>query len=109
MATKSIEHQDADSGLFVAKPVRHFGRRVSSYAREIPGGLFANVRDGRIVGVGIEPIGDVVVERDGRVVGLESSWHRARPARLVWVAPLAGAAAGAVATGIAWRRHARAA
>jgi hypothetical protein len=85
--------------------LRRHGRRYASYSQRIGGGLVANVVDGVLVGFGLEPCTSVLVDEDGRVAFRE----RRRPA-LVWVAPLAGAAAaaGAVATGVVLR-HRRAA
>ncbi len=67
------------------------GRRYHSYVAELGGGLFANIADERLVGVGIEPVGDVLVRLDGRIDRIGDRRHRLR---LVWAAP---AAAGAVA------------
>jgi hypothetical protein len=73
------------------------GRRRPTFSQPIGGGLRANVVNGVLVGFGLEPV-------DGpELPGLP------RPRHLVlWAAPLAGAAAGAVATGLMWR-HRRAA
>src|SRR5690242_5467787 len=72
---------------------RRRGRRYATYSREIGAGLVANVVDGWLMGFGLEPTTAVLVRRDGHVeVGDR------RLAVLVWAAPLAGAAAGAVAT-----------
>jgi hypothetical protein len=80
--------------------VRRRGRRLETYALQIGGGLCLNVVDGRMVNVGLEPVGPVVT----------GSTHRRRHLRVVWAAPLGAAAAGAaaVATGIVLR-HRRAA
>ncbi len=76
------------------------GRRRSTFSQSIGGGLRVNVVNGVLVGFGLEPV-------DGPdVSGLASPRHHLK---LLWAAaPLAGAAAGAVATGLVWR-HRRAA
>jgi hypothetical protein len=81
---------------------RRHGRRYPTYSQIIGGGFVANVVDGVLVGFGIEPSTDVLVDRQGRITHRD----RRRPV-LVWVAPIAGAAAaGAMATG-AILRHRR--
>ncbi len=82
---------------------RRRGRRYGTYSIEIGAGLLANVVDGRLTGFGLEPTTDVLVRRDGRV-----EVNGRRLPVLVWAAPLAGAAAGAVATRVVLR-HLRAA
>jgi hypothetical protein len=84
---------------------RHHGRRYSTYSVAIGAGLVANVVNGTLTGFGLEPTTPVLVGRGGQV----SHADRRRPA-LVWVAPIAGAAAaaGAVATSVVLR-HRRAA
>jgi hypothetical protein len=75
------------------------GRRRSTFSQCIGGGLRLNVVNGVLVGFGLEPV-------DGPdVTGPAPSRHHLV---LLWAAPLAGAAAGAVATGLMWR-HRRAA
>ncbi len=89
---------------------RHHGRRYPSYSRELGGGLFANVVNGVVTSVGVEPVGDWVVRRSGRVEALVPAARPARPT-LVWAAPLATAAIGgaAFAAGFALRHGRRAA
>ena len=48
---------------------RRHGRRYPTYSRELGGGLFANVVNGVVSSVGVEPVGDWVVRRSGRVEG----------------------------------------
>ncbi len=89
---------------------RRHGRRYPTYSRELGGGLFANVVDGVVTSVGVEPVGDWVVRRSGRVEALVPTTRPSRPA-LVWAAPLATAAIGgaAVAASFALRHGRRAA
>ena len=86
-------------------PHRRYGRRYPTYSLVIGAGLVANVVNGTLVGFGLEPTTTVLVTRSGHVANAD----RRRPA-LVWVGPIAGAAAaaGAVATGVVLR-HRRAA
>jgi hypothetical protein len=88
--------------------VRRHGRRLRSFAREIGGGLYENVVSGRVVSVGLEPVGEWIVHRDGHVELFDRS--RRHVAVLAWAAPVAGAAVtgGAVALTLL-RRHRRAA
>jgi len=72
------------------------GRRRSTFSQSVGGGLRVNVVNGVLVGFGLEPV-------DGPDVTAVAPRHH-----LLWAAPLAGAAAGAVATGLMWR-HRRAA
>jgi hypothetical protein len=75
------------------------GRRRTTFSHYVAAGLRANVVNGVLVGFGLEPV-------DGpEVTGPASSRHHGA---FLWAAPLAGAAAGAVATGLMWR-HRRAA
>src|SRR5262249_24046030 len=83
---------------------RHRGRRYRSYSRAVGAGLVVNVVEGRIVGFGLEPCTDVVIDAPGRVVPRDGG--RVTP---LWAAPLAGVdaagAVGAVATRVALRRR----
>jgi hypothetical protein len=72
-------------------------RRRTTFRQSVGGGLRANVVDGVLVGFGLEPIAGP------EVAGVPRPRHR-----VLWAAPLAGAAAGAVATRLVWR-HLRAA
>ena len=82
---------------------RHHGRRYPSYSRELGGGLFANV----VTSVGVEPVGDWVVRRSGRVEALVPAARPSRPT-LVWAAPLATAAIGGAAFAASFAlRHGR--
>jgi hypothetical protein len=86
---------------------RHHGRRYPSYSRELGGGLFANVVNGVVTSVGVEPVGDWVVRRSGRVEALVPAARPSRPT-LVWAAPLATAAIGGAAFAASFAlRHGR--
>jgi hypothetical protein len=89
---------------------RWHGRRYTTYSRELGGGLFANVVDGIVTSVGVEPVGDWMVLRSGRVEPVVVGARRTRPT-MVWAAPLATAAIGgaAVAASVALRHVRRAA
>lgn len=89
---------------------RRHGRRYLTYSQELGGGLFANVVNGVVTSVGVEPVGDWVVRRSGRVEAVVPTARPQRPT-LVWAAPLATAAIGgaAVAASLALRHGRRAA
>jgi hypothetical protein len=72
------------------------GRRRATFSQAVGGGLRANVVNGMLVGFGLEAV------EGPELPALP------RPRHLALWAPLAGAAAGAVATGLMWR-HRRAA
>jgi hypothetical protein len=85
----------------VLGPAHRRGRRFHNYSVALGGGLFVNVDRDRLTCVGIEPVAAPVVSPAAL------SPHAWRP--LVWVGPLAGAAAAgaAVVTSVAlWHRRA---
>lgn len=96
-----------------AKRARIGWRRFDSAAVETPSRLFVNVRDGKVVSFGVEPVGDAIVALDGTVSaavdGARGRIDRMR-VTLAGAAAAAGAAVlGAAAAAVAHRRRARAA
>jgi hypothetical protein len=80
----------------LAKSANSLFRSHDDVAVALPGGLFGHVHKGRLVGFGLEPVGDVVVDSAHHVEPLDdgTSGH------LLWgrVAAVAGGAAAAVST-----------
>jgi hypothetical protein len=71
-------------------------RSHDDVAVAMPGGLFGHVRDGKLVGFGLEPIGDVLVDSQRRVSRLIDG----SPGRVMWgrVAAIAGGSAAAASS-----------
>ena len=84
------------AALDAAKSANGVFRRHDDVAVEMPGGLFGHVRDGKLVGFGLEPIGDVLVDSQRRV----SSLLDGDRGRVMWgrVAAVAGGSAAAVSS-----------
>ena len=71
-------------------------RAHDDVAVAMPGGMFGHVRDGKLVGFGLEPIGDVLVDSQRRVTNLIDG----SSGRLLWgrIAAIAGGSAAAVSS-----------
>ena len=71
-------------------------RAHDDVAVAMPGGLYGHVRDGKLVGFGLEPIGDVLVDSQRRVTDLLDG----SPGRVLWgrVAAIAGGSAAAASS-----------
>src|SRR5690606_19176723 len=71
-------------------------RAHDDVAVTLPGGLFGHVRNGKLVGFGLEPIGDVLVDSKRKV----SSLADGEKGRVLWgrVAAVAGGSAAAVSS-----------
>jgi hypothetical protein len=94
--TKAVIESTVQQALDLAKAANSAFRTHDDVAVALPGGLFGHVRNGRLVGFGLEPVGDVVVDRERHVTNLldGSNGH------LLWgrVAAVAGGAAAAAST-----------
>lgn len=79
-----------------AKSANGVFRRHDDVAVALPGGLFGHVREGKLVGFGLEPIGDVLVDSQRKV----SSLLDGDRGRVMWgrVAAVAGGSAAAVSS-----------
>lgn len=89
----------------------HIGwRRFDAVAVELPGRLFAAVRNGRIQGFGVEPVGDVVVSLDGRTQHLAGGdrGHLDRVRVALAAAATSAAVTGSLALAFVRRRAVRA-
>lgn len=84
------------SAIETAKAANGVFRRHDDVAVTLPGGMFGHVRDGKLVGFGLEPIGDVLVDSQRRVSKLLDG----ESGRVMWgrVAAVAGGSAAAVSS-----------
>lgn len=71
-------------------------RAHDDVAVAMPGGMFGHVRNGKLVGFGLEPIGDVLVDSQRRVSNLMDGSR----GRVLWgrIAAIAGGSAAAVSS-----------
>lgn len=94
--TKNILEATVKQALDLAKSANSAFRTHDDVAVALPGGMYGHVHKGRLVGFGLEPVGDVVVDSDRRVEDLldGASGH------VLWgrVAAVAGGAAAAAST-----------
>lgn len=94
--TKSLLEATIQQSLDLAKSANSAFRTHDDVAVALPGGMYGHVHKGRLVGFGLEPVGDVVVDSDHRVEDLldGDSGH------FMWgrVAAIAGGTAAAVST-----------
>lgn len=94
--TKNLLDATVQQALDLAKSANSAFRSHDDVAVALPGGMFGHVHKGRLVGFGLEPVGDVVVESNNRIEDLfdGTSGH------VLWgrVAAVAGGAAAAVST-----------
>ncbi|MGI9576993.1 MAG: hypothetical protein ACR2OH_02200 [Microthrixaceae bacterium] len=94
--TKSLLEATIQQSLDLAKSANSAFRTHDDVAVALPGGMYGHVHKGRLVGFGLEPVGDVVVDSDRRVEDLLDGdgghfmWGR--------VAAIAGGTAAAVST-----------
>lgn len=84
------------TAIDAAKSANGLFRTHDDVAVTLPGGLFGHVRNGKLVGFGLEPIGDVLVDSKRQV----SSLVDGEKGRVLWgrVAAVAGGSAAAVSS-----------
>ncbi len=84
------------TAIDAAKSANGLFRTHDDVAVTLPGGLFGHVRNGKLVGFGLEPIGDVLVDSKRKV----SSLADGEKGRVLWgrVAAVAGGSAAAVSS-----------
>ncbi|HTO00490.1 MAG TPA: hypothetical protein VL068_07430, partial [Microthrixaceae bacterium] len=84
------------TAIDTAKSANGIFRTHDDVAVTLPGGLFGHVRNGKLVGFGLEPIGDVLVDSQRRVSNLVDG----EKGRVLWgrVAAVAGGSAAAVSS-----------
>ena len=94
--TRNLLEATVQHALDLAKSADSAFRAHDDVAVALPGGMYGHVHKGRLVGFGLEPVGDVVVEEDHHVEDLldGASGH------VLWgrVAAVAGGAAAAAST-----------
>jgi hypothetical protein len=92
----SVLEATVKQALELAKAADSAFRTHEDVAVALPGGLYGHVRRGRLVGFGLEPVGDVVVDQQRHVTDLldGTSGH------LLWgrIAAVAGGATAAAST-----------
>lgn len=84
------------NALDMAQSANSVFRRHDDVAVALPGGMFGHVHKGKLVGFGLEPIGDVLVDSQRKVVDLIDG----SKGRVVWgrVAAVAGGSAAAISS-----------
>jgi|GEM_PF-820931 len=80
----------------LAKSANGLFRSHEDVAVTLPGGMFGHVRNGKLIGFGLEPIGEVLVDSHRKVTGLLDG----DKGRVLWgrVAAVAGGTAAAVSS-----------
>lgn len=94
--TKSLVETTVQQALDLAKAANSAFRSHDDVAVALPGGLFGHVHNGRLVGFGLEPVGDVLVDEQRHVTDLPDGG----PGHLLWgrIAAVAGGATAAAST-----------
>lgn len=94
--TSAALERTIKNAIDLARSANGVFRTHDDVAVAIPGGMFGHVRNGRLVGFGLEPIGDVVVDSQRKV----SSLLDGDKGRVLWgrVAAVAGGSAAAVSS-----------
>ena len=94
--TSAALERTIKNAIDLARSANSVFRTHDDVAVAIPGGMFGHVRNGRLVGFGLEPIGDVVVDSQRKV----SSLLDGDKGRVLWgrVAAVAGGSAAAVSS-----------
>ena len=84
------------NALELAQSANSVFRRHDDVAVALPGGMFGHVHKGKLVGFGLEPIGDVLVDSQRKVVDLIDGGK----GKVVWgrVAAVAGGSAAAISS-----------
>jgi hypothetical protein len=94
--TKALVESTVQQALDLAKSANTAFRTHDDVAVALPGGLFGHVRNGRLVGFGLEPVGDVFVDEERHVTDLPDGGS----GHLLWgrIAAVAGGATAAAST-----------
>lgn len=96
--TSATLERTIKNAIEMAKSANGIFRTHDDVAVAIPGGMFGHVRNGKLVGFGLEPIGDVVVDSQRKVSGLiDGSKGRVLWGRVAAVVGGSAAAASSVA------------
>lgn len=94
-ASAALE-RTVQNAIDMAKSANGVFRTHDDVAVALPGGMFGHVRKGKLVSFGLEPIGDVVVDSQRKVIDLVDGTK----GRVMWgrVAAVAGGSAAAVSS-----------
>ena len=94
--TRALIDKTVQNTLDLAKSANSAFRSHDDVAVTLPGGLFGHVQRGRLVGFGLEPVGDVLVESTHKVSDLDGG----NRGHLLWgrIAAVAGGATAAAST-----------
>jgi hypothetical protein len=94
--TKDLLDRTVQQAQELAKSANSLFRGHDDVAVALPGGLFGHVHKGRLVGFGLEPVGDVMVDSAHHVEVLDDGER----GHVMWgrVAAVAGGAAAAAST-----------
>lgn len=95
-STSATLERTIKNAIDMAKSANGIFRTHDDVAVAIPGGMFGHVRNGKLVGFGLEPIGDVVVDSQRKVSGLIDGTK----GRVLWgrVAAVVGGSAAAASS-----------
>ena len=95
-SANAVLERTVQNALDLAKSANSAFRRHDDVAVALPGGMFGHVHKGKLVGFGLEPIGDVLVDSQRRVTDLIDG----DKGRLLWgrVVAVAGGTAAAVSS-----------
>lgn len=94
-ASAALE-RTVQNALEMAQSANSAFRRHDDVAVALPGGMFGHVHKGKLVGFGLEPIGDVLVDSQRKVVDLIDGTK----GKVLWgrVAAVAGGSAAAISS-----------
>ncbi len=94
--TSAALERTVKNAIDLAKSANGLFRTHDDVAVALPGGMFGHVRNGKLIGFGLEPIGDVVVDSQRKVSNLLDG----SKGRVLWGrgAAVAGGAAAAVSS-----------
>lgn len=94
--TSAALERTVKNAIDLAKSANGLFRTHDDVAVALPGGMFGHVRNGKLIGFGLEPIGDVVVDSQRKVSNLLDG----SKGRVLWgrVAAVAGGSAAAVSS-----------
>jgi hypothetical protein len=94
-ASAALE-RTVQNALEMAQSANSAFRRHDDVAVALPGGMFGHVHKGKLVGFGLEPIGDVLVDSQRKVVDLIDG----SKGKVLWgrVAAVAGGSAAAISS-----------
>lgn len=95
-SANAVLERTIQNAIDMAKSANSAFRRHDDVAVALPGGMFGHVHKGKLVGFGLEPIGDVLVDSQRKVSDLVDG----SKGHLLWgrVAAVAGGSAAAVSS-----------